>query len=80
MDGWRSAEHLADYDETYTYACVIEYNTPPYVVPDRGCAIFLHVSDHPTEGCVGLLTDDMVAVLQWLDPYREPHILITGKN
>ena len=80
VDGWRSAEHLADYDETYTYACVIEYNTPPYVVPDRGCAIFLHVSDHPTEGCVGLLTDDMVAVLQWLDPYREPHILITGKN
>lgn len=75
---WNSAEHLADYDETYTYACVIEYNTPPYTVPDRGCAIFLHVSDHPTEGCIGLLTDHMVGVLQWLDPYENPYILITG--
>ena len=77
-DTWRSAEHLADYDETYTYACVIAYNTPPYTVPNRGCAIFLHVSDHPTEGCVGLLTEDMIRVLQWLDPVQNPHILITG--
>lgn len=75
---WSTSEHLADYDETYTYACIIEYNTPPYVVPKRGCAIFLHVSDHPTEGCVGLLTDDMVRTLQWLNPHRNPHILITG--
>ena len=79
-DDWNrnDTEHLADYDETYTYACIIEYNTPPYVVPNRGCAIFLHVSDHPTEGCVGLLTEDMVRVLQWLDPHRNPHILISG--
>lgn len=77
-DSWRSQEHLADYKKTYTYACIIEYNTPPYTVPDRGCAIFLHVSDHPTEGCIGLLEEDMVAVLQWLEPHRKPHILITG--
>lgn len=79
-DRWNSAEHLADYDETYTYACVIEYNTPPYTVPNRGCAIFLHVSDHPTEGCIGLLTEDLIRVLQWLDPYENPHILITGNE
>jgi L,D-peptidoglycan transpeptidase YkuD (ErfK/YbiS/YcfS/YnhG family) len=79
-DDWNrnDTEHLADYDETYTYACIIEYNTPPYVVPNRGCAIFLHVSDHPTEGCVGLLTEDMIRVLRWLDPHRNPHILISG--
>ena len=77
-DTWRSAEHLADYEQTYTYACVIEYNTPPYTVPSRGCAIFLHVSDHPTEGCIGLLTEDMIRTLQWLDPYENPYILITG--
>ena len=77
---WSDTEHLEDFRETYTYACVIEYNTPPYTVPKRGCAIFLHVSDHPTTGCIGLLSEDMVRVLQWLDPYRSPHILITGKN
>ena len=75
---WNDTEHLADYTKTYTYACVIAYNTPPYVVPDRGCAIFLHVSDHPTEGCVALLENDMVKTLQWLDPHRNPHILVTG--
>ena len=75
---WNDTEHLADYEKTYTYACVIEFNTPPYVVPDRGCAIFFHVSDHPTEGCVALLTEDMVRTLQWLNPHRNPHILITG--
>jgi len=78
MWDWNDTEHLADYDKTYTYACVIEYNTPPYVVADRGCAIFFHVSDHPTEGCVALLTEDMVRTLQWLNPHRNPHILITG--
>ena len=72
------SEHLADFGNTYTYACVIEFNTPPYAVPERGFAIFLHVSDHPTQGCIGLLTEDMVRTLLWLDPHQNPHILITG--
>ena len=71
-------EHLEDYDVTYRYAVVIQYNTPPYVIPDRGCAIFLHCSDHPTSGCIGLLEDDMLQTLLWLDRTKKPHILITG--
>lgn len=71
-------EHLEDYDVTYRYACVMEYNTPPYTVPGRGCAIFLHCSDHPTSGCIGLLEEDMVRTLLWLDPRENPHILVTG--
>lgn len=71
-------EHLEDYSVTYRYACVMEYNTPPYTVPDRGCAIFLHCSDHPTGGCVGLLEEDMVRTLLWLDPRENPYILVTG--
>lgn len=70
-------EHLEDYPTQYAYACVIEYNTPPgEVVPDRGCAIFLHCSTGPTGGCVGLEPRAMIAVLQWLDPEQNPHILI----
>ena len=75
---YNDVEHLADYDPTYRYACVMEYNTPPYVIPDRGCAIFLHCSDHPTGGCIGLLEEDMLATLLWLDPRENPHILVTG--
>lgn len=71
-------EHLEDYASAYAYACVIRYNTPPYTVPDRGCAIFLHCSKGTTGGCIGLPEGDMVNTLRWLDPECNPHILITG--
>ena len=71
-------EHLEDYPKSYAYACVIEYNTAPYTVPDRGCAIFFHCATGYTGGCVGLPEADLLAVLHWLDPEKNPHILITG--
>ena len=71
-------EHLEDYPALYAWACVIEFNRPPDVIPARGCAIFLHCSEKATGGCVGLPHDEMGAVLQWLDPERNPYILITG--
>ena len=71
-------EHLENYPIHYAWACVIEFNRPPDVVPDRGCAIFLHCAKAGTGGCVGLLSADLYAVLQWLDPARKPYILITG--
>lgn len=71
-------EHLEDYPALYAWACVIEFNRPPDVIPARGCAIFLHCSEKATGGCVGLPHDEMGAVLQWLDPEKNPYILITG--
>lgn len=71
-------EILSEYETQYAYACVIRYNTPPYTVPERGCAIFLHCSTGPTGGCVGLRQKDMIRVLQWLSEGKHPHILITG--
>lgn len=71
-------EHLEDYPTQYAWACVIGFNLPPEAVPERGCAIFLHCSERGTAGCVGLRPADMYAVLQWLDPEKQPYILITG--
>lgn len=78
--GWDygDVEHLEDYVTQYAYAVVIEYNTPPYTIPDRGCAIFLHCSRGATGGCIGLNETDMLDILLWLDPKNNPHILITG--
>ena len=73
-------EHLADYPSLYAYACVIEYNRPPDVVPDRGCAIFFHCSDRGTGGCVSLPQEDFLYVLRWLDSEKNPFILITGSE
>lgn len=73
-------EHLEDYPNQYAYACVIRYNTPPYTISERGCAIFLHCSTGPTGGCIGLAEDDLVQTLLWLDPAENPYILITGQE
>ncbi len=75
---WSDAEHLEDYPEAYAYACVIAFNTPPHTIPERGCAFFLHCAKHATGGCIGLADEDMLRVLQWLDPADHPYILITG--
>ncbi len=71
-------EHLEDYPAQYAWACVIEFNRPPDVVPDRGCAIFLHCAQRATGGCVGLPRTDMLSILEWLDPEEKPYILISG--
>ena len=73
-------EHLEDYPTQYAWACVIEFNRPPDVIPDRGCAIFLHCSKGGTGGCVGLCREDMLSVLKWLDAEKNPFILITGSE
>lgn len=73
-------EHLEDYPTQYAWACVIEFNRPPDVVPERGCAIFLHCSKGGTGGCVGLSREDMLSVLKWLDAEKNPYILITGSE
>lgn len=76
----RDVEHLEDYPSAYAYACVIRFNTPPYTIPERGCAVFLHCSKDATGGCVGLPKNDIVNTLLWMRPEQNPYILITGKQ
>lgn len=72
---WKSAEHLTDYAEAYAYAVAVDYNTPS-PVPGKGSAIFLHCGSRPTSGCVSVSRADMLALLLWLDPAKDPAILI----
>ncbi len=59
----------------YTYGAVIAYNTAR--TPGLGSAIFLHVSTGgPTAGCVSLPGDQLLQVLRWLDPARQPRIVL----
>ncbi|HHT16231.1 MAG TPA: L,D-transpeptidase family protein [Papillibacter sp.] len=78
-DRWRSAEHLAEYPRDYEMALVIGYNTASRI-PGRGSAIFLHVGAEPTRGCVAVPRSAMVRIFRWLDPDKNPHILISGKG
>jgi L,D-peptidoglycan transpeptidase YkuD (ErfK/YbiS/YcfS/YnhG family) len=60
-----SHERLVRDDGLYDVIVVLGHNDAP-VVPGRGSAIFLHVAAPgfaPTEGCIALARDDLLAVL-----------------
>jgi L,D-peptidoglycan transpeptidase YkuD (ErfK/YbiS/YcfS/YnhG family) len=64
-----SHEHLWRKDHIYDLIVPIGYNDDP-VVPGKGSAIFLHIAtpDYvPTEGCVALAKEDLLAILPHLD-------------
>lgn len=59
----------------YDHGAVIAYNDAR--TPGLGSAIFLHVSTGAaTAGCVSLPAGDLVELLRWLDPARDPRIVI----
>ena len=71
---WRSAEELRMPTDHYKYLAVVRYNmdTP---LPGAGSCIFLHVApapQGPTAGCTALREDDLLTVLRWLDPAKQP--------
>jgi L,D-peptidoglycan transpeptidase YkuD (ErfK/YbiS/YcfS/YnhG family) len=71
-----TSDDMSRSPEAYRYLAVIDYNTRP-VVPGRGSGIFLHVSrGNPTIGCVSLPVSRLLTILRWLNPAREPLIVI----
>jgi L,D-peptidoglycan transpeptidase YkuD (ErfK/YbiS/YcfS/YnhG family) len=65
---------------SYDYLAVIAYNRHP-IIPGRGSAIFLHVSDgQPTAGCVSIPASDLLRVLRALRPGLHPLIDITTEQ
>lgn len=70
---WSSAENMSI--PQYDYGFVINYNTNR--VPGAGSAIFFHVSSGHTLGCTGVSQGNMVAILNWLDPGKNPVIIQT---
>ena len=73
--GWTSAEHLIDFPAEYAYGVVVRYNTDD-IVPGKGSAIFLHCGARPTAGCISMKEEDLLRILRWLDPGKNPDILI----
>jgi len=56
----------------YDYGFVINYN--PQNIKGLGSAIFFHISRSYTAGCTGASQEDVIRVLQWLDPALNPQI------
>ncbi len=73
---WKSAEHMRTVKE-YEMGAVIEYNAAP-PVKGRGSCIFFHIWNGPrssTAGCTAMERSDLVRLLAWLDPKRNPVVV-----
>ena len=71
---WNSAERMIEHPAEYEYGCVINYNTN--AVYNAGSAIFFHVSNKPTAGCIGASREFVLKYLSKLNSSSNPYILI----
>jgi len=77
---WRSAENLRMPTDHYKYLVVIDYNMKQ-PRSGAGSCIFLHVApsppgtEGPTAGCTALVESELLSLLRWIDPQRNPLIL-----
>lgn len=73
---WESSEKMSAID-AYKTGLVIEHNVQP-VVKGCGSCIFLHIREAPdkgTSGCTAMAEDNLVFLMQWLDPEKNPLLL-----
>lgn len=76
-EAWKSAEKLRMDTEHYRWLMVIDYNVRR-PLKGAGSCIFLHVSPPSaagTAGCTALPAEDLLPLLRWMDPAREPVLL-----
>ena len=74
----RSFERMLRDDAQYELGLVLRYNMDP-VIPGKGSAIFLHIWKSPqtaTAGCIAMAKQDMVEILNWLNPRDHPRVVI----
>ena len=75
---WNSAENL--YIPAYKYAAVINFNTKERI-SKKGSAMFLHVSNNSyTAGCTAISEANLLKILRWLDPGKNPVIIQGTKS
>ena len=73
---WNSAEHMISYPGSYKYGFVIGYNLD--CVPGLGSAVFFHIAQRNTIGCVGVSEEACLKYLAMLDKSKTPYILIVS--
>ena len=59
----------------YRYGFVINYNTNR--VPYKGSAIFFHIGNSYTLGCTAVSEADVIRIIRWLNPAKQPVIIQT---
>jgi len=75
---WNSAEKMNI--PQYSYGFVINYNVQK--TPGKGSAIFFHIAGTSgyTAGCTATSKTNVVSILKWIDPTKNPIIIQTPLN
>ena len=72
----KSYEVMHRADGVYQYGLVVDYNQER--VKERGSCIFIHLKhtdNHPTSGCTALDEADLIELLHWINPEKNPQML-----
>jgi len=70
---WQTSEQMYRGDVRYKWGVVVAHNMP--AARGAGSCIFLHIwkdAGYPTVGCTAMSEDNIVKILQWLDPALHP--------
>lgn len=70
---WKSSEVMRLDSVDYKYGIVVRQN--PRAIPGKGSCIFLHLmraDSSATTGCTAMGEDNMLFLMQWLDPEKHP--------
>ena len=73
---WRSGETMLRADGIYRWGAFVAHN--PDDVSGDGSCIFMHIwygPGHGTSGCTAMAEGDLLRVLRWLDPAKEPRMV-----
>jgi L,D-peptidoglycan transpeptidase YkuD (ErfK/YbiS/YcfS/YnhG family) len=71
----KGSEVLSRYRTQYAHSLVVDYNAKR--AKNRGSAIFMHVNGKgSTAGCVSVTKSQMATTMKWLDPKKNPRIII----
>ena len=73
---WTGAEVMHRMGGLYRWGIVVAHN--PRNQPGHGSCIFIHLwlkPGHPTSGCTAMSEENMLRVLKWLDPAKEPRLV-----
>ena len=82
LEGAKSSELMRRKDDLYKFGIVVDYNVKP-VVKAKGSAIFFHIwrdQDRPTAGCIALSEDNLLKIIKWLDPQKNPVALLVSEE
>ncbi|WP_372368239.1 L,D-transpeptidase [Candidatus Uabimicrobium sp. HlEnr_7] len=79
---WDSFEHMRRKDHLYRWVLVVEHNLTPVTKGDGSC-IFIHLWQSPdsdTSGCTAMTEKNILKLITWIDPKKEPRIIQLPKR